>query len=358
MTTVAAAVVVLGVLIFIHELGHFLVAKRLGVTVLRFSLGFGPVIARKQRGETEYCLSAIPLGGYVKMLGEGMDEYESLSEEERRNSFTDQKLWKRAAIVIAGPLSNFLLAILLFAVVIKFIGVMDPTARIGQVKPDSPAEKAGILVDDVVREINGKPVESWIDLSTIIKSEEHYPLEIYLLRGEEILRVEVTPELTDIEDYSGKTIKLPLIGVQPGEVPATLQQSLYYAVIKSYNLSKLMLKTPLMLLQGEVSPRQLGGPIAIAQMAGEQAREGLLNLVHFTGFISINLAILNILPIPVLDGGLLLFFLIEAFLGRPLGTKQMEYAQRFGLMILMTLIVLVFYNDIMRIFTGAEWGSP
>jgi regulator of sigma E protease len=344
----------LGVLIFVHELGHFLVAKWSGVTVLRFSLGFGPKIVTVKRGDTEYCISLIPLGGYVKMLGEEPDE--EVSEEQKANSFGSKPVSKRIGIVLAGPLSNFILAIVIFALIYAFSGIPQLTPEIGSIAANSPAESAGLQVGDVVQTINSKQINTWDELSQTIEEAGEEPLSIQLKRGGEILTVKVEPKVSEVKNIFGEPSKRPVIGVTASG-KSTIKEvnplyAGYYSLVQTWNLSKLFLLTVVKLIERVVPLQTLGGPILIAQMAGQQAQEGLVSLIYFMALISVNLAVLNLLPIPVLDGGHILFFLVEAVLGRPVEMKKIEMAQKVGMVLLLMLMVFVFYNDIMRLMPG------
>ena len=355
LTIILSTTIVLGILIFVHELGHFLVAKRVGVTVLRFSLGFGPKIFGITRGGTEYRLSLIPLGGYVKMLGE--DSEEELPQHERANSFSEQKVIKRLAIVFAGPLSNFVLAILIFTFLFAFSGIPERSPEIGSVNAGSPAEQAGLKAGDRVLTINGRSIDTWEDLSESIEKLGINPLNLHVKRDDSEIDITVTPKINEVKNLFGETIKRPLIGITASE--ATTVRSVnplaagYYALDHTYTLSKLFFLTVVKLIERVVPLNSLGGPILIAQMAGKQAQKGVLDLMNFMAFISVNLAVLNLLPIPVLDGGHIFFFLIEAIIGKPLSLKKIEIAQKVGLVALLSLMVVVFYNDIMRL----DWSS-
>ena len=356
LTTIFSTIFVLGILIFVHELGHFLVAKWLGVTVLRFSLGFGPKIVGFQRGETEYRLSLIPLGGYVKMLGEGRDD--EVPEEQLQSSFSSQPLKKRAAIVISGPFSNLLLAVLIFTCIYATAGIPQLTTDIGMVTPDSPAALAGMQPGDKVLEINGNPMANWEVLSQTIVEAGKSPLRLKIERAEQVITLEVQPELRGVPNVFGESIERPVIGITAaGKVQVKKVNPFmagYYSVVQTWNMTKLFLLTVVKLIQRVLPMDTLGGPILIAQMAGQQAQEGLLNLIYFMALISVNLAILNLLPIPILDGGHLLLFLLEGILRRPLNPKRVEFAQKVGMLLLVVLMAFVFYNDIMRLLPGAK----
>lgn len=353
-TTILSFVVVLGILIFVHELGHFLIAKRSGVTVLCFSLGFGPRIIGVTRGGTEYRLSLVPLGGYVKMLGE--DSEEEVTEAQRAGAFSEQPVLKRMAIVFAGPFSNFLLAIVIFTFLFAFSGIPEHAPDIGTVNAGSPAELAGLQPGDKVLSINGNPISTWEELSGSIEKHGLNPLTLQIRRNDQDLTITVTPAVSEVKNLFGELVKRPLIGITASEkfnvkkVNPLLAG--YYALDQTWYLSKISLLTAVKLVQRVVPLQSLGGPILIAQMAGQQAHEGILNLINFIAVISVQLAILNLLPIPVLDGGHIFFFLIEAILGRPISLKKIEIAQKVGMFLLLALMVVVFYNDIMRLIPG------
>jgi len=342
------AVLVLGVLIFVHELGHFLVAKRAGVSVLKFSLGFGPKIAGFTRGGTEYLLSAIPLGGYVKMLGE--DPKEEVADLER--SFSAKPIGWRSLIILAGPGSNFLLAIAIFWVVFM-VGVPTLTTKVGEVMEGFPAQEAGLLRGDRIVGIEGQPIEKWEELAKQIHQSPGRPVRLTVEREGQRFDLAVAPKATKQKNLFGEEQEIGLLGIAPAEEFLTERTNpitaFGKAVYKTYDLSVLILITFGKLLQGVVPAKTIGGPLLVAQMAGEQARLGVLNLLFFTALLSINLAILNLLPIPILDGGHLFFALIEAARGKPVSLKKREMAQQVGLVLLVALMIFAFYNDIFRL---------
>lgn len=351
-TTIVAAAIVLGLLILFHELGHFLMARWCGVGVLKFSIGFGPVVIGRKIGQTEYAISAIPLGGFVKMVGE--DPEEQVSEADRSVSFQTQPLWKRFLIVFAGPFANLLFACAAFALVFTFYGARVPSeqAKIGRVTPDMPAAAAGLQSGDVVVAVDGQPVATWDDLSHAIRGSGGRALTLTIARGGERLEVSVTPQPREEKNLFGEvTGTAYLIGIERGfdvqsvgplrAVWMGVQQTLWWMETILVSIGKM--------LTGKISAGELGGPILIAQTAGEQARLGLEYLLHFMAVISVNLGVLNVLPIPILDGGHLFFFLIEAVRRRPLDMRYRELAQQIGLVLLLLLMAFAFYNDIARV---------
>ena len=348
--------VVLGVLIFFHELGHFMVAKFFNVKVLKFSLGFGPRIVGKRIGETEYVISAIPLGGYVKMLGEGDDEIEELSEEDEKRAFNNQHVLKRMAIVLAGPVFNLLLALFIFCLFYIFAGEQVMLPKVGQVRPDSPAARAGFKKGDLIISVAGTPVSSWEDIREVVQESGGKQIEMVVKRGAELITLSVRPEPSEIKNIFGETKRSYLIGiVASGEfkqVDLGVTQAIRRGVLKTWEVTKLTLLTIVKLFQRVVPIKTLGGPILIGQMTGQLAQQDLTYLIPFMAVISINLGILNLLPIPILDGGLILFLLVELIIGKPLAMKKRELAQKVGLAILIGLMAVVMYNDISRILGG------
>ena len=347
---IVSVVVLLGVLIFAHELGHFLMAKRSGVGVLKFSLGFGPKVIGKKIGETEYLLSLIPLGGYVKLLGEGPGE--ELSAEDERRSFLKQPVLKRIGIVAAGPFFNVLLALLIFTI-INMIGLPVLTAEIGALQADSAAQSAGLQVGDKVIDVDGNTVKKWDELSEIISQSNGRALRITVHREGVPREITVTPRLMKGTNVFGETVETYKIGISP--TPHTVVERLNpfsafgAGVRQTWMISKLTVISIVKMFQGVVSPKTLGGPILIAQIAGAQVREGIVPFILFMALLSINLAILNLLPVPVLDGGHLLFYLIELVTGHEVNVRWREMAQQIGFVLLALLMIFVFALDIGRL---------
>jgi regulator of sigma E protease len=354
--SIAAAIVGLGVLIVVHEFGHFLFAKLSGVGVLTFSVGFGPKLWVKKKGETEYALSAFPLGGYVKMVGEDPDEEVHVTDVER--SFAHKGLLKRAAIVAAGPGFNLLLAVILLMLVFIFYGIPVLSNQVGGVEPGSPADRAGIRKGDRIVALDGRPIVEWEALSKGIKESDGNALTVQIRRQDQEQTVTVQPVKKEGRNIFGEKRDEWMIGIgsQVSIEKGNVGLAVIRAVQQTYEYSKLTLVALYKMITGEVSPRNIGGPILIAQMAGQQAQEGVGSFLAFLAVLSINLGVLNLLPVPVLDGGHLLFFLVESVIGRPVAARHREMAQQVGIFLLMLLMVYAFYNDIARFFEKQVGG--
>ena len=372
------AIIVLGILIFVHEFGHFIVAKLFNVKVEKFSLGFGPKLFGKQIGETEYLLSAFPLGGYVKMFGEGgviegsaaqasgdtekaydeesgeaLDGVRELTEAEKSRSFAHKPPLARIAIVMAGPLFNLLFAWMIF-ILLCMIGVPTVTARIGEVIKDKPAARAGLLKDDVVTVINGKNIMQWDEIAGMIAAGKGQPVNLSVKRSGQDLHFTITPEARVSKNLFGESIKGHAIGIAAAGEIVTEKSNPLQAVVKgslqTWKVIDLTIMSLVKMIQRVVPMDSVGGPIMIAKMAGETAQMGAASFLAFMALLSINLGVLNLLPVPVLDGGHLFFFFCELVMRRPVSQKVREYAQQVGLFLLLGLMVLAFYNDIIRYF--------
>jgi len=354
--SVLAAIIGLGLLIVFHEFGHFLLAKLSGVGVLTFSVGFGPKLWVRKKGETEYALSAFPLGGYVKMVGEDPDE--QVPQSEIAKSFAHKSLLKRIAIVVAGPGFNLLLAVFLLMVVFTFYGVPVMSTQVSGVEKGSPAEKAGIVKGDRIVAIDGGEVKEWENLSKRIKGSGGKPLNFEIRRGDEIIKLTVQPNKKENRNIFGELKDDWMIGIgsqvsiEKGKPGLAVVKAFY----QTYDYAKLTLVGFYKMIVGDVSPRNIGGPILIAQMAGQQAQEGIGSFLAFLAVLSINLGVLNLLPVPVLDGGHLLFFLVEAVIRKPVSVRYREIAQQVGICLLGLLMIYAFYNDILRFFEKQVGG--
>ena len=349
-----AFIIVIGILVFIHEFGHFIAARFTGVGVDVFSLGFGPKIFKKKYGRTQYCLSAIPLGGYVKMVGE--EPGATIDPEDTKFSFTHKSLLQKTIIVAAGPFFNFFLAIFIFYVLYQFSGVYLAKPIVGEVMEDTPALTAGIKPGDVIKEINQNKIESFEDIALIIGAGNGEQLDIIVERDGRFKGLVLSPVLKPGKNVFGEEIEKYVIGiVGTGE---SFHKSLnpfaaFWRSIKdTYGLIKLTILSVGKMIKGSVSADNLGGPLMIAQLAGEQAKAGVMNFAWFIALLSVNLGIINLFPIPVLDGGHLLFFGIEAVTGKAVNDKLREKLVQFGAAVLVALMVFVFYNDIIRMING------
>ncbi len=351
-TTILSTIIVLGILVFVHELGHFLLAKRLGVGVLTFSLGFGPKLIGRRFGETQYQISAVPLGGFVKLIGENPEE--EVKEEDRHRSFSAAPIWKRALIISAGPFFNFFLAVALFST-INLFGIPYLPSKIGEVSPGLPAERAGLKKGDLVLSLDGKELPKWDELSKMIRNSNGKDLLIKVKRKGEILEIKITPKLSTQKNLFGEEIQTFIIGITPSDEIIVQKVGPLEAMSKGLSQTwygiKLTVVTIVKLIERVIPAKTIGGPILIAQLAGEQARRGFLSLVLFTAILSINLGVINLFPIPILDGGHFLFLGLEAVLRRPISIKKMEIAQQIGLIFIILLMLFAFYNDLIRIFS-------
>lgn len=357
MNTVFSFILVLGLLIFVHELGHFLFAKLFGVRVLKFSLGFGPTLFGRVVGETEYVVSAIPLGGYVKMFGENPDE-QDVSSADRAVSFSHKTVWQRFGIVFAGPAFNFLFTLLLFFGLFFVNGVPEylDTTKIGQVNEGSPAAIGGVLEDDVIVSINGNVTEKWLDVLEGVKGSGGKTLSFVVLRDGMEVPLEVTPETDSVKNVYGEEVEQRyMIGIVRYEelryVSTGLFGALENAAMQTWGFVVLTVTGFVKIIQQVIPASELGGPILIAQIAGKQMEAGWVNFMYFMGLLSVNLGVLNLLPVPVLDGGHLMFLSIEAIRKKPMDERAQIIAQQIGIAMLGTLMVFVFYNDILRLLS-------
>ena len=438
--------VVLGILVAFHELGHFLAARWVGVKVLKYSLGFGPKLIGRQVGETEYLVSAIPLGGYVKLFGE--DEAEAITPEDRKRSFVHQNLWGKILIVAAGPGFNFILAYLIFAAwlstgyTLPVPSVKDIAPVLEAVAPDSPAAKAGLMVGDQIKKIDGRDVatrvelldaadkgkgapltleimrdgrletitvtpipasgkahkgdetgyyigieeippvvnevvpgkpaaaagfkegdrvlsidgtliHTWTQMTGLVKESPGKTLHVDVLRDGQRVSLAVTP-LAETTTVNGHTVQIGKIGIAGPDRSlmrsATPLAAVYNGLEATWKWTELTVVGLYKVIIGDISSKNIGGPLTIAKISGEAAAQGPANIIFLIALLSINLGVLNLLPIPILDGGHLLFFLIEGILRKPLGDRQRELAQQVGLVLLVGVMIFAFWNDLERIF--------
>lgn len=347
-------ILVLGFLIFFHELGHFLVARSLGIGVRTFSLGFGPVLASKAVGKTTYQVAALPLGGFVAIVGESSDAEipEGFSEEE---SFSLRPAWQRLLVVMAGSVFNLLLAWFICWGLVWSNGLTEVPPVVGQIIENSAAAESPLREGDRILSINGNPVSRWEELPQFMRTNKDASASFVVQQeGEETRTIAITPRLNKHE-IEGKIVESWGIGILPRDVIHTelgFFASAGAGAGKAVDMATLIWRNLGDLLAGRESPKNLGGPVLIAQVIYEQSSEGLINVLVVAAIISVNLGILNLLPIPVLDGGHILFLLIETLFKRPVPVNIQEKAVVGGLCLLLSLMVFATFNDIMRLVGG------
>jgi regulator of sigma E protease len=355
---------VLTIVVFFHELGHFLVARWAGVKVLTFSLGFGPELAGfNDRHGTRWKISAIPLGGYVKFFGDETEASTPSSEalanmtaDERKDSFHHKKVGPRAAIVAAGPIANFILAIVIFGCLFTFFGKPSTSARVDQVQAGSAAAAAGFQPGDVVTAIDGNAIDNFTAMQRIVSTSAGTKLVFSVKRGNSVVSLDATPELREIKDSFGNTHRVGILGITrsatPGEAntervnPAT---AFWLGAKETWFVAKSTLLYIGDVFTRKASADQVGGPIRIAQISGQVATFGLSALIHLAAVLSVSIGLLNLFPVPMLDGGHLLFYAVEAIRGRPLSEMSQEMGFRVGLALVLMLMVFATYNDILHL---------
>ncbi len=358
---------VLTIVVFFHELGHFLMARWCGIKVLVFSIGFGPEIAGfNDRYGTRWKISAVPLGGYVKFFGDdnaasapNVAATAAISEADKKDSFVFQPVRSRAAVVVAGPIANFVLAISIFAVIFMTIGKQTTSARVDTVQPGSAAQTAGFSPGDLVLTINGEKIESFSDMQRIVSISAGEPLAIEVERGNALVTLKAVPQLKEIKDNFGNVHRLGVLGISrsmaPGDIK-TEKAGPIRAVVMGAQETWFVVDRTMSYIVGVFAGReaadQLGGPIRIAQVSGQVATAGFAALFHLTAVLSISIGLLNLFPIPLLDGGHLLFYIIEGIRGRPLSERAQELGFRIGLAIVVMLMIFATFNDILHLATS------
>lgn len=338
----------MSILVLVHEFGHFITAKRLGVRVEKFSFGFGPKLVSIKRGDTEYMISAIPLGGYVKMSGD--EPWEKVSGH--RWEFLSRSVGDRFKIIFAGPLLNYVLAFLIFSVIYMF-GSPTMTTEVGSLVKDFPASQQGMMVGDKVLAIDGKPVKYWEDMTAAIFKHTEGAMVVTIERSGKTFDKTIMPKVRTTKDIFGNVIKIAQIGVVPSQKIESVRygffKSLYMGGKKLLNLTTTTYKALWSIITGRLSMKDsLTGPIGIAAMAGMVAKLGLIYLLDFIGILSASLAMFNILPFPILDGGHILFLAVEKIRGKPLSLKAQEAIANVGVTLLILLTVFIFYSDIVK----------
>jgi regulator of sigma E protease len=357
--------ILLTVLVFVHELGHYLVARWNGVRVEVFSIGFGPeLFGWNDRVGTRWKFSAVPLGGYVKMFGDADpasmpgEHLAEMTAAEKAVSFHHKRLGQRAAVVAAGPIANFILAIAIFAVIIAVHGQPFSSPQVGTVVVGSAAEAAGIKADDVIVSIDGTSIDKFDTIRRMVELNTGTPIEVVIKRGDELSTLTITPRMITDTDRLGFTHTVARLGITPKGVEFIHRNpvaAVGYATVEAWNKTTEMLQGVWQMIIGVRSGEGLSGPIGIFQISGAVAQEGFLPLVGLAALLSLNLGLINLFPIPVLDGGHLLFYAAEAVRGKPLSQRAQEYGFRLGLALVLVLMMFATWNDLVRI--SRSWGS-
>ncbi|HEX2116051.1 MAG TPA: RIP metalloprotease RseP [Alphaproteobacteria bacterium] len=351
--------VVLTVLVFVHELGHYWVARRNGVRVDVFSIGFGPeLFGWTDRAGTRWKVSAIPLGGYVKMFGDADPasspdpNLATMSENERAVSFHHKRLGQRAAVVAAGPIANFLFAIVVFAGVYSIIGQPFTSPEVVSVVSDSAAERAGLMAGDRIIRINGVDVERFEQIQRIVQLNLDHPLELTVRRNDQIVSLTAVPTIEEKADARGNLVRTPRLGIEGRKVEFVQHgplEAIWRGMAETWIQTAGTLQALGQMVLGKRQADDLGGPLRIGEMAGDVARGGPGSLLIFMAVLSVNLGLINLFPVPMLDGGHLLFYVIEALRGRPLGPRAQEYGFRIGLVLVFSLMLFATWNDLGRL---------
>lgn len=352
---------VLTVVVFVHELGHFLIARWCGVRVLVFSIGFGRELAGfTDRHGTRWKIAAVPLGGYVKFFGDenvasvpDRDTVAAMTETERSESFFHQALGKRAAIVAAGPIANFILAVVIFAAVFALYGRPDNVARVDAVEPNSAASGAGFRPGDLVVAINDQPIRTFTEMQRLVRGHPEQPLQITIERDGRDITVSAVPTLKEVPDNFGKVHRFGILGIQGprDRIAVGPIEAVGYGAQETWSIVDETFSYLYRMVTGRESADQLGGPVGIALMSSEAAKLGFDVLIRWVAAISVSIGLLNLFPIPLLDGGHLLFYGFEGLRGRPLSERTQEIGFRIGFAIVLMLLVFATYNDIPRLLT-------
>lgn len=346
-------IVVLSILVFVHELGHYLAARSAGVRVKTFSIGFGPeLFGFDDSHGTRWKVSLVPLGGYVDMFGfEGKSE--DYRKKDRAEAFCAKSVWARMWVVFAGPLANFLFAFVALAILFVAAGEQKMMAKVGDVLPDMPAATAGLQKDDVILAVNGQNVDDWDSMRKAISENLDSAVQLQVQRGAQVLPLTMRTQSEDYTNELGDKKRVGRIGIAPNyetyTVPHPPVQAIVLAAERTWFYTSLTFTVITRMITGQVATDQIGGPIMIAEVAGQAAAVGLYPLIMFMVAISINLGLINLFPIPVLDGGHLVFMTIEAIKGSPLSEAAQEVGFRVGLAAIACLMMFAFYNDIARI---------
>ena len=357
-------IVLLGVLVFVHELGHYLMAKFTGVKVDEFSIGFGKKLwGFTDRSGTEWKICAIPLGGYCKFLGDGdaassTDESASVAEEDKKYAFAFQNPFKKLAIVIAGPAANYVFAILVFAGVFFFLGKVDFPAVVGEVIKGGAAEQAGVLAGDRILKVNGKAVNSFDEVRQEVDMNTAEKVSLEIKRGEQLIALSFPLKVIPLEEEVNQPAEpkamlgirsVNIVEVQPSQI--SLAAAFRDATLETWRITEMTLRGVGQMITGKRDADEVGGIIRIAEMSGDISKQsGFLDLLIFAALLSINLGLINLFPIPLLDSGHVVIYLIEIVTGKELNETVKDYVFKFGLFLIISLMVFATYNDFARLF--------
>ena len=351
---------ILSVIVFIHEMGHYLIARYNGVRIDVFSIGFGPeLFGWNDSTGTRWKVSLLPLGGYVKMFGDADaaskpgEELTEMSPEEKEFSFHHKRLGQRSAIVLGGPLANFVLAVFIFAIMFATVGQRITPALISIVQPDGAAAEAGMIPGDLIIGIDDTAIDRFEMVQRIVRINVEQTLLFTVERDGETIEMEMTPRLVEVTDDFGNIQQFGQIGVGRKGVELVRHGPVYAiwaAVEETASLTMATLDVLGQIISGNRTAKELGGPIRIAQISGQVAEDGLVTVFWFMALLSINLGLINLFPVPMLDGGHLLFYVYEAIRGKPLGERAQEYGFRVGLAMVLGLMIFATWNDIKNIF--------
>ncbi len=366
MTYLISFILLITIVVFIHEYGHYYFARKYGVGVTDFSIGFGrELFGFNDKNGTRWKFCLIPLGGYVKFFGDrnvfSQSEQEEIlkkyGEEDQKKLFITKPLYQRSLIVAGGPLANFLLAIIIFSFIYMFVGKDFTPAKIEQVQAESPAEKVGIKKNDIIVSIDGNKVKSILEVSMFINTSTSDEVSIVVLRNQDEISFKMKPDEINTKDSLGNPIKKKIIGIKIAPVNNEFDkrklgpvQAIYYSINEIWFVTKTTMRFVLSLFKGKGDTSQLGGPIKIAKISGQVMEFGFLAFISTVAYISISLGLINLFPIPLLDGGHLMFYMFEKILGRPLKQRTQEGFFRIGLFLLLSLMIFTTFNDL------KDWG--
>jgi regulator of sigma E protease len=340
-------IVILSILILVHELGHFIAAKRLGIRVEKFSLGFGPKLLGRKFGDTEYLLCAIPFGGYIKMAGDNPDDSRGAGDE-----FLSRPVGHRVTVISAGPAFNYILAFFCMWMVFYF-GFPRMTSQIGDLIPGMPAAKIGLLSGDRILAVDGEKVAYWDEMTKKIHGKKNKSLFLQVQRGDQVFEREMTPQLKEVETILGKKVEVGLIGIKPSDEVSLVRYGLFQALVKGtqalVEMTAMTITALFYIIIGTMSFKEsVTGPLGIFFIATNAAKIGFSAVLHVIGILSMSLAVFNLLPLPILDGGHIFFAGLEKIRRRPLSRKTEDAVNNIGLSFLIVLAIFIFCNDLIR----------